>query len=146
MRLYLDEDLSPKIAVLLRERGIDAVSAHDVGARGLADDEQLTRATHEARCVVTRNRDDFIRLTLERYAHQTAHHGVLVVSHDVPGDAFAVLATGLAAYVREHPDGLPPYTVDFLGVVRGRRERPAGRRRTRGRWMSKVGGCSRHEQ
>ena len=42
VRFYLDEDLTPVIAVALRKRGVDAVSAHDLGRIGLSDAEQLT--------------------------------------------------------------------------------------------------------
>ena len=31
MKFYLDEDLSPKIAVILRKNGIDALSVHEAG-------------------------------------------------------------------------------------------------------------------
>jgi predicted nuclease of predicted toxin-antitoxin system len=31
MKFYLDEDLSPKIAEILRRSGIDALSAHEAG-------------------------------------------------------------------------------------------------------------------
>ncbi|MEW6674809.1 MAG: DUF5615 family PIN-like protein [Nitrospirota bacterium] len=34
MKLLLDEDLSPQIAVILREKGINAISVHEIGRTG----------------------------------------------------------------------------------------------------------------
>jgi predicted nuclease of predicted toxin-antitoxin system len=114
VRFYLDEDLSPKTAEIMRRRGCDAVSAHERGARGIDDAAQLDVAVHEGRCLVTRNRDDFLRLTVERYAHHQPHHGVLIVPRSIPGDRFTRLAAALVAYARRHPEGLPAYAIDFL--------------------------------
>ena len=114
MKLYLDEDLSPKIAEIARRRGCDAISAHEHGALGIPDAAQLDRAVRAARCLVTRNRDDFVRLSLERYAHHQPHHGVLIVPRSLPADRFALVAAALATYARQHPLGLPAYTIDFL--------------------------------
>lgn len=99
---------------MLRARGFDVVSAHQVEAEGLADFEQLDRAAQEGRCLVTRNRDDFIRLTLQFFNEQRPHHGILIIPHSPPGDHFAAVADGLADYAIRHPKGLPAYTVDFL--------------------------------
>ena len=99
---------------MLRAQGFDAVSAHEVGAEGLLDHEQLDRAVQEGRCLVTRNRDDFIRLTLQFFNDQSSHYGILIIPYSLRGNRFADIANALGQYAIRHPNGLPPYTVDFL--------------------------------
>jgi predicted nuclease of predicted toxin-antitoxin system len=114
VKYYLDEDLSQKIAELVRAYGGDARSVHEVGTEGESDAAQLDRAARERRCMVTRNRDDFIRLTVEYYHAHRPHYGVLIVTRRFPGDHFAAIARALVTYAHRHPHGLPAYTVDFL--------------------------------
>ncbi len=115
MKYYLDEDLSPKIAEILRKHHIDAVSAHEVGMIQASDREQLDRAASESRCFITRNRNDFIRLTVQFFNEQRPHYGVLIIPYTLPGDKFSLIARAIMKYHSKHSkDILEPYTIDFL--------------------------------
>lgn len=114
MNLYLDEDVIPLVAHLLRTQGLDAISVHEIGATGLDDEKQLLRAAREGRCMVTRNRDDFIRLTVDWFGSERPHAGVLIIPFTMPNTQPVLLADALARFARRFPDGLPPYTVTFL--------------------------------
>ena len=116
MTFYLDEDLDPLVARLRRRRGVDAVSAHERMATGWLDGEQLDLAAAENRCLVTVNRDDFIRLTQERLATAGPHAGVPIVTHRLLLRSPAAVAAALAVYHRNHAGGLSAYTVDFVGL------------------------------
>jgi predicted nuclease of predicted toxin-antitoxin system len=119
LKYYLDEDLSPKIAEILRDHEIDAVSAHERGMRQAHDSEHLTLAASEGRCLVSRNRNDFIRLTVQFFNDHRPHAGVLIIPHTVPGDKFSLLSNAIIKYSSKHPeDEMQPYTVDFLTAPR----------------------------
>lgn len=45
IRLYLDENLSPRIASQLRRRGVDVVTVHDLGVAGDTDENRPERTT-----------------------------------------------------------------------------------------------------
>jgi hypothetical protein len=85
VKYYLDEDLSPKIAALLRKKGVDCVSAHEIEMVQASDLEQLH-----------------------------SHYGVLIIPSTIPGDKFSFIANVLARYAKKHPEGIQPYTIDFL--------------------------------
>ncbi len=114
MKYYLDEDLSPKIAELLRQQGLDCMSAHEIGMVQANDLEQLMLAAQKKRCFVTKNRDDFIRLTGQFFNDHLPHAGVLIIPHTIPGDKFSLIAKTLVNYTQKHPKGIQPYTIDFL--------------------------------
>jgi len=115
LKFYLDEDLNPKIAEILRKHRIDAISAHEVGMLQATDREQLERATFEKRCLVTRNRNDFIRLTVQFFNEHRPHNGVLIMPHTLPGDKFSLIAKAIIKYYGKHSkDVVEPYAIDFL--------------------------------
>jgi predicted nuclease of predicted toxin-antitoxin system len=116
MKCYLDEDLSPKIAEILRKTGIDALSAHEVGMCEVSDQRQLEFAATEKRCLVTRNRDDFIRLTVRFFNDKRPHCGVLIVPHSLPGDQFSRIASLIKKISSRHQKGLAPYSILFLPI------------------------------
>lgn len=116
MKFYLDEDLSPKIAETLRKGGIDVLSAHEVGMCEVSDQRQLEFAATEKRCLVTRNRDDFIRLTVRFFNDQRPHYGVLIIPYTLPGDQFSRIASLIKKFSSRHQKGLAPYSIVFLPV------------------------------
>lgn len=114
MKFYLDEDLSKKIAEILRKNGIDALSVHEAGMAGVSDQEQLDFAARQKRCLVTRNRNDFIRLTIQFFNENRPHQGVLIIPYTLPGDQFSLLARLLKSLATRLPSGLEPYQIEFL--------------------------------
>ena len=77
-RLYFDEDVLPELSRILRARGEDALSAHDVGRLGLSDDAQLQYAAEAGRTLVTSNAADFLRLAREWSGLGRPHAGIIV--------------------------------------------------------------------
>lgn len=116
MKFYLDEDISHKIAEMLRRQGIDAISVHEVRMIQASDKRQLEFAASGGRALVTRNRDDFIRLTVQFFNDFRPYHGVLIIPHTIPGDDFSLIAKALKNYASKHPKGMESYTIDFLAA------------------------------
>ena len=114
MKYYIDEDLSPAIAEILRQDRIDAVSVHDVRMAGCSDLEQLEYASTQKRCMVMRNRNDFIRLTVQFFNENRPHYGILIIPYSYPGDRFKQIAESLKQCALNHKNGMPSYGIDFL--------------------------------
>ena len=70
--LYLDENLSPKIAQQLRRRGINVVSVQEMGLEGDDDANHLTRAVAMGCALVTADSDFLIMA-----ASGIEHNGIL---------------------------------------------------------------------
>ena len=106
MKLYLDEDISPRVAKLLRQRGVDATGAHESGQAGCSDLDQLRHAAREGRCLVTRNVADFLALVRQLVNRHEAHAGIILIPASFRGDEFAVLAEAIAGCVAAYPTGV----------------------------------------
>lgn len=77
VRLYIDADITYKLAQALRGRGFDAVAAHEVGMAEASDDEQMAYAAAEGRAILTCNAQDFTPLFRSYWRNQQGHSGAL---------------------------------------------------------------------
>ena len=69
MKLLLDENRSPRVAVDLRTDGHDVVHLRERGRLGISDPEVLALAFAEDRVLVTANVADFRKLAAARELH-----------------------------------------------------------------------------
>ena len=83
IQLYLDEDVDPLLAPVLRERGIDCLSTRDAQNLGLSDTQQLMFATAQGRVILTYNVKDFLLLSKE-LANSSRHHCGIIISNHLP--------------------------------------------------------------
>jgi hypothetical protein len=118
MRFYLDEDQSDAAAALARRHGSDVTCSHEAGLDGRVDDVQLLHAGREGRALVTKNYSDFVRFTREFERDGLPHAGVLFLPPSLPNEDFGGIARAIVAYDRDHPEGMLPYTWDWLRRVR----------------------------
>jgi predicted nuclease of predicted toxin-antitoxin system len=114
VRFYLDENLSTTIAEIGRGIGLDVISCEELGRQGLSDLEQLRLAAQDGRCLVTANRDDFIRLTTLFAQTGRPHAGVLIVPSRWRTDQFTRIARALASFETRHAGGSTNYLIEFL--------------------------------
>jgi predicted nuclease of predicted toxin-antitoxin system len=114
VRLLLDEDINPETAVIGRGLGLDVQSIHEIGRRGLPDDEQLDHATREGLAFVTRNRDDFVRLARAAYETGRACAVVVIIPFTFPNRDAARMAHALKRWHDRHAGSASSGWVDFL--------------------------------
>jgi predicted nuclease of predicted toxin-antitoxin system len=109
VRAILDEQLSPQIAVLLRQTGydVDAVAGREDLA-GRSDRIIFEVACGEGRAVVTNNIKDFRPLAAEWLAQGRVHAGLILLpsTRTRTRNAIAAVAAAIENVLRDHPDGL----------------------------------------
>jgi hypothetical protein len=118
VRLYLDENVSPRVAEMLRAREVDAVSAHEGGNTRLDDRNQLRVAARDGRVLVTCDVKDFAPVLGEVMAANLDHSGILLVPSSFGTEEFVAIVEAILEIVRLYPDGLK------ATVVSARRRRP----------------------
>jgi len=116
MRFLLDEDVNPAVASIGRGLGLDVISVHEIRRHGFDDESQLRYAAADHRMLVTRNRDDFINLTVRFFHTREAHAGVLILPHSLPNRQPALLAHALRRWDERlgREDASFEYVIDFL--------------------------------
>ena len=109
MKALLDEQLSPRIAELLRDRGHDVqpvVERRDLAGR--SDRVILEVAAAEERAVITNNVKDFRPLAAERLARGESHAGLILLpsTRTRTRSAVETLTNAIEKVLREHSGGL----------------------------------------
>jgi hypothetical protein len=108
VRALLDEQLSPYIAVLLRDAGCDVVAVRDRDDLvGRSDRIIFEVANSESRAVITNNVKDFRPLAAEWLAQGRTHAGLVLLpsSRTRTRGAVAGLAAAIADLLRTHSNG-----------------------------------------
>jgi hypothetical protein len=106
VKVYLDENLSPRVAEILRAAGVDAVSAYEVGRTGISDRSQLAYAAMEGRAMVTCDVSDFLVLAAEAIAANAEHAGIILVPPRLPSRTLSEIAAALQAIAARDPEGI----------------------------------------
>jgi hypothetical protein len=84
----------------LRARGIDVLTAEEAGRQRLSDEEQLSFATQDERCLYTANYGDFARLHAEWMRAGRRHAGIVARTQQVTpvGEQIRALAAVCSTY------------------------------------------------
>ena len=76
IKIYTNESVKVAIAEGLRRRGVDALSARDVGNLGLSDEEQLTFARDNKTAIFTHD-VDFLKIAYKWGQEGKTHYGII---------------------------------------------------------------------
>lgn len=105
LAFLLDEDVSYRVAEGLRQRGVDAVSVHEMGRANsrVSDEDQLTFATSAGRVLVTYNRADYQVLDAMWRMKGRTHAGILwCAERSIPRRAIGDLIRAIEAFADQH--------------------------------------------
>jgi len=81
VKLLLDENISPVVAALLRERGHDAIAASDTPElRTMADDGLWLAAVNQGRTIITYDVHDYVVIAKRWGDAGKSHDGLVLAS------------------------------------------------------------------
>ena len=80
-QLYLDEDVDPLLAQVLRNRGIDCLSTQEANNCGKSDKDQLAFAVNHGRAFLTFNVRDFVQISQNYAVEGKKHSGIILSQH-----------------------------------------------------------------
>lgn len=80
-RLYLDEDISTELAVLLRAAGYDVVHANEASMSGAEDLEQFAAAMAAGRAILSFNYRHFEIIAEDAARDGVEHPGIIISYH-----------------------------------------------------------------
>ena len=109
MKALLDEQLSPQIAVLLRQVGLDVEAVADrPDLVGRSDMVIFEVACREDRAVITNNIKDFRPLAAQWLAQGRVHGGLILLpsARTRTRAATTMLADRIASILQDNPGGL----------------------------------------
>ena len=103
LRIYLDEDVHTRLALLLQSEGFDAITALDAGQahRRIPDEQQLIYAASAGRAICTYNVKDYSPLAI-KWAQTGREHAGIILMHRRP---LGVLVARFHAFASRYPDG-----------------------------------------
>lgn len=105
IELYLDEDVNPLIAGLVRARGFVAQTTQEAGRTRAGDAAQLAYAVSQRRAILTHNRDDFARLAQEYFTARRKHNGIIIAVRRPPQEIVIRLMTILNQTTADEMEG-----------------------------------------
>lgn len=86
IKLYIDEDVWGGLAAALRDRGYDALDAHEANREALSDEKQLAYAVSQGRAILAYNKQDFVPLAKEYFYAGQPHFGIIISCQLEPGE------------------------------------------------------------
>lgn len=76
--LYIDEDIPPRLAALLRQRGHRVASAYDVGMIARQDEQHLSYAAARGMAILVLNGQSYLLLARRWRSVGRPHGGILI--------------------------------------------------------------------